>query len=194
MADDNPLQAIAAAATLPETVGSPDLPFEFPRAQAYLEIAHALMKTSPSAASDALERMAESLKRIPHPYQTMHQWVEGIRVAKEMDDVDLALDLFRSGMEQAERLRSEDANPDDPNLGIKAFWPSVCAYSGLVLAASQISPQTALQRIQEMKDPEILLLLEVKLASKQLGARDFQSSAMVHKRSSHYEMFGGCAN
>src|SRR5262249_35997246 len=192
--EDNPRQAIAAAATLPETVGSPDWPFEFPRAAAYSGIARALVKNNPSLAGDALKQMTESLKHIAHPYQTMHQWLEGITIAKEIDDVDLSLDLFRSGMEQAERLRSEDANPDDPNIAIKAFWPSVCAYSGLILAASQISPQTALQRIQEIKDPEILLLLEVKLANKQLGARDFQSSAMVHKRSSHHELFGGCAN
>jgi hypothetical protein len=193
-AEDNPRQAIAAAATLPETVGSPDWPFEFPRAEAYLGIAGALVKNNPSVAHDALKQMAESLKQVAHPYQTMHQWLAGIAIAKEMDDVDLSFDLFRSGMEQAERLRSEDADPDDPNIAIKAFWPSVCAYSGLILAASQISPQTALQRIREIRDPEILLLLEVKLANKQLGARDFQSSAMVHKRSSHYEMFGGCAN
>jgi hypothetical protein len=130
----------------------------------------------------------------PHSYQTTRQWLEGIAIAKEMDEADLALNLFRSGMEQADRMRNHDNDPDDPNTAIKAFWPSVCAYSGLVLAASQISPQTALQRIQEIKDPEVLLLLEVKLANKQLGARDFQSSAMIHKRSLHGDMFGGCAN
>jgi hypothetical protein len=97
-------------------------------------------------------------------------------------------------MEQADRLRSQDNDPDDPNAAIKAFWPSVCAYSGLALNIAQISPQTALQRIQEIKDPEILLLLELKLANKQLGAREFQSSGMVHKKSSHSEMLGGCAN
>jgi hypothetical protein len=194
-AEDNPRQAIAAAATLPETVGSHDWPFEFPRVEAYLGIAHALMKKNPSVAGDALEEMAESLKHMaPHPYQTMGQWLEGIAIARKMDQTDLALNLFRSGMEQADRLRNQDNDPDDPNTAIKAFWPSVCAYSGLVLNVAQISPQTALQRIQEIKDPEILLMLEVKLANKQLGARDFQSSAMVHKRSSHYEMFGGCAN
>jgi len=194
MAEDNPRQAIAAAATLPETVGASDWPFEFPRAEAYLGIARALTKKNPSAASDALEQMAESLKHVAHPYQTMGQWLEGIASAKEMDEVDLALNLFRSGMEQADRLRSEDADPDDPNTAIKAFWPSVCVYSGLILAASQISPQTTLARVREIKDPEILLLLEVKLASKKLGARNFQSSTLVHKKSSHGEMFGGCAN
>ena len=77
-----------------------------------------------------------------------------------MNEAGLALKLFRSGMEQADRLRDQDNDPADPNTAIKAFWPSVCAYSGLVLNIAQISPQAALQRIQGIKDPEILLLLE----------------------------------
>src|SRR5207302_6927871 len=166
MAENNPRQAIAAAATLPETEGSPDWPFEFPRADAYLRIAQALAKKNPSVASDALEQMAESLKHIAHPYQTMAMgyWVAGITMAREMDEVDLALKLFRSGMEQADRLRSEDADPDDPNIAIKAWWPSVSAYWLLVLASSQFSPQTALEQVAKIKDPAILLLPEVRLA------------------------------
>jgi hypothetical protein len=200
MAEDNPRQAIAAVATLPETVGSTDWPFEFPRADAYLGIARALMKKNSSLATDALEQMAESLKHVAHPYETMSQWLEGIAIAREMDESDLALNLFRSGMEQVDRLRNQDNDPDDPTRAIKAFWPSVCVYLGLVLNVAQISPRTVLQRIQEIKDPEILLLLEVKLANKQLGARNLSipsygaSAAMVRKGSSHYEMFGGCPN
>jgi len=193
-AEDNPRQAMAAAATLPETIGSSVWPFVFPRVEAYLGIARALMKKNPSVADQALGQMSESLKDMAPHSQTTGQWLEAIAIAREMNERDLAINLFRSGMEQADRLRNQDSDPDDPNTAIKAFWPSVCAYSGLVINVAQISPPTALQRIQEIKDPEILLLLEVKLARKQLGARDSQSSVMVHKRSSHNEMFGGCAN
>src|SRR6266849_4456796 len=115
----------------------------------------------------------------------MDKWVEGIAIAREMDEVDLALKLLRSGMEQADKLRSEDADPSDPNIALKAWWPSVSAYWRLVRAASQFSPQTALERVREIKDPEILLLLEVRLASKSFGAHDFESRIMVHKKISH---------
>jgi hypothetical protein len=184
MADDNPRQAIAAAATLPEAVG-PVWPLELPRAQAYLGIARAVMKKNPSAANDALEEMVESLKHAAHPYRAMDKWLDGIQIAREMDEVDLALKLFRSGMEQADRLRSEDADPSDPNIALKAWWPSVSAYWRLVMAASQFSPQTAMERVREIKDPEILLLLEVMLASKGLGVHADQSTTMVQKKSSH---------
>jgi hypothetical protein len=182
MAGDNPRQAIAAAATLPEEVG-PVWRLEFPRAQAYLGFARAVIMKNSSAAQDALEEMMESLKHTAHPYRAMDKWLDGIEIAREMDDVDLALKLFRSGMEQADRLRSEDADPSDPNIALKAWWPSVSAYWRLVLAASQFSPQWALERVREVKDPEILLLLEVRLASMRLGVRADQSTTMVHKKS-----------
>src|SRR5712692_5688935 len=134
---------------------------------------------------DALEEMAESLKHTAHLYRAMDKWVEGIAIAREMDEVDLALKLLRSGMEQADKLRSEDADPSDPNIALKAWWPSVSAYWRLVLAASHFSPQTALEQVREIKDPEILLLLEVRLASRSLGARADQSTTMVHKKLSH---------
>jgi hypothetical protein len=74
---------------------------------------------------------------------------------------------------------------DNGNIALKAWWPSVSAYGRLVIAASQFSPQTALERVREIKDPEILLLLEVMLASKGLGVRADQSTTMVQKESSH---------
>ena len=178
MAEDNPRQAIAAAATLPESVGS-FWQADLPRAQAYLAIARAAVKKNPSAARDALEEMAASLKHAASSYQAMENWLEGIIMAREMGDVDLAVKLFRSGMEQADKLRSEDADTDDPNLALKAWWPSVSAYWRLVQAASRFSPRAALEQIQEIKDPEILLLLEVRLANNGLGARGEESVTMV---------------
>ena len=184
MAEDNPRQAIAAALTLPESVGSA-WRAEFPRAQAYLAIARTVMKKNPSAAKDALEEMAASLEHAPYPYHAMESWIEGMAIAKELGDVDLAVKLFRSGMEQADKLRSDDANPDDPNLALKAWWPSVSAYWRLVQAASRFFPRTALEQVREIKDPEILLLLEVRLANNGLGAPAEESTTMVHKKTSH---------
>ncbi len=76
-AEDNPRQAIAAAASLPESVpfGSNGAEYEFfPRAQVYVAIARTTMKKSPSAARDALEEMAASLKDAPHPYHALEHW------------------------------------------------------------------------------------------------------------------------
>jgi hypothetical protein len=184
IAETNPRQAIAAAATLPDAVGK-YWRADFPRAQAYLAIAHTAMKKNPSAARDALQEMAASLEHVPYAYHAMENWIEGMAIAREMDEVNLAVKLFRSGMEQADKLRSEDADSDDPNLALKAWWPSVSAYWRLVQAASGFSPGTALEQVREIKDPEILLLLEVKLANSSLGARAGVSITTVQKMVSH---------
>jgi len=184
-AEDNLRQATAAADTLPDSVGN-YWRAEFPRAQAYLAIARtAMKKKNPSAARDALGEMAASLKHVGYSYHAVEYWLEGMAIAREIDDVDLAVNLFRSGMEQADKIRSEDADTDDPNLALKAWWPSVSAYWRLVQAASQFSPSAALERVREITDPEILLLLEVRLANDGLGARPEESITMVHKKSSH---------
>ena len=185
MAEDNPRQAIAAAATLPDSGSSRVLRRENPRAKALLAVAQAVMKKNPSAAKDALEGMAEALKNAAHPYRGMGNWAEGMNIARQLGEVDLALKLFRSGMDQADKLGREDADSDDPNLALKAWWPSVSATWQLVRTASDISPGVALERVREIKDPEILLLLEVRLANKGLGARIDRSITMVKKKSSH---------
>ena len=183
MAEDNPRHAMAAAATLPESVGK-EWVAEFPRAQAYLAIARTAMKKNRSAAKDALEEMASSLEHAPYPYHAMENWIEGMTIAREIGEVDLAVKLFRSGMEQADKLISEDTDPDDPNLALKAWWPSVSAYWRLVQASSRLSPRTALDLVREIKDPDILVLLEVRLANDALGALAEESITMFQKKSS----------
>jgi hypothetical protein len=184
-AEDNPRQAIAAAARLPESVpfGSAENEF-FPRAQAYVAIARAAMKKNSSTARDALEEMAASLKDAAHPYHALEYWGEGMTIAKEMGELELAVKLFRCGMEQVDKLKNEDTDSDDPNLALKAWWPSVWAYWWLVKAAAQSSPDTALEQVRAIKDPEIVAVLEVKLANNGLGARAEESITMVNKKSS----------
>jgi hypothetical protein len=186
-AEDNPRQAIAAAASLPESVpfGSNGAENEFfPRAEAYVAIARTAMKKNPSAARDALEEMAASLKDAAHPYHALEHWGEGMTIAKEMGELELAVKLFRSGMEQVDKLKNEDTDSDDPNLALKAWWPSVRAYWWLVKAAAQFSPHTALEQVRAIKDPEIVAVLEVKLADNGLGALAEESITMVNKKSS----------
>ena len=86
-----------------------------------MAIARTAMKKSPSAARDALEEMAASLKAAPHPYHALEDWGEGMTIAKEMGELELAVKLFRSGMEQVDKLKNEDTDSDYPNLALKAW-------------------------------------------------------------------------
>jgi hypothetical protein len=178
-AETDPRRAIAAAASLPSTATQRDL-----RAETLIAIARRTMNNNPSAARDALEQMAtslkdstaSSLKNGPNNY-----WVEGIDISTQIGEVALAQRLLKSGMEQAEKLREKDADEDNPNLALKASWPSAAAFSRLVSAALHIAPQTALGAIKEVSDPELQMLCEIRLAAAGLGVSSGRSTIKTRK-------------
>jgi hypothetical protein len=162
MAEADPGRAIAAAASLSVSL----------RADALIAIARATMRNNPSAARDALEQMAASLKPTPTSGSKLdlnNYWEEGIDISTQIGEAELAKRLLKSGLDQAEKLREKDADEDNPNIALKASWPSAFAFSRLVSAALQITPQTALAAVKEISDPELQLLCEIRLAKAGLG-------------------------
>ena len=187
VAESNPKQAIEMATGLPSSAD-----ILAPRAEALLKIARVAMTKNPSAARDALEGMSESLRKVeptgrsgPRDY-----WAEGVEIAIKLTEIDLAKKLLKEGVSQAEKLRSKDADSDDPNLALKAWWPSTAMLSELIMAASRISFETALDAIQEVSDPEIRLLCEVRLANRQLGARIGRTVVMMNRKQSTWNEYG----
>jgi hypothetical protein len=170
-AGDDPRQAIATAATLPVQAGH-----AVPRSETLLSIAQMGWKKNPSASKEALEQMADSLKKVdPAMYgevglHIQYCWSEGVQLANNMKDTDLAKSLLQEGMEQAERWKSVDGHDNDPNLALKAWWPSVALFSALLKAAAHISPQTALELIRKFQDPDLFTLFQIRLANDRLGA------------------------
>jgi hypothetical protein len=181
IAESNPKRAIEAASGLPNSAGT-----VAPRAKALLTIAKVTMAKSPLAARDALEAMSESLRNVeptgrsgPGDY-----WAEGIEIATKIEEIELAKKLLKEGLGQAEKLKNKDADSADPNLALKAWWPSTAMLSKLILTASRISSRTALDTTQEITDPEIRLFCQVRLANRQLGARMGQTIVMVDTKQS----------
>jgi len=175
-AEDDPRQAIAKAATLPVQAGH-----AVPRSETLLRIAQMGWKKNPSASKEALEQMADSLKKVdPGIYErsglrvgvglrVQYCWSEGVQLANNMKDTDLARSLLQEGMEQAERWKGVDDHDNDPSLALKAWWPSVGMFSALLNSASQISPQTALELIHKFQDPDLVTLFQIRLANDRLG-------------------------
>jgi hypothetical protein len=186
LAEDNPRQAIARATTLPASDGS-----TAPRSGALLNIARISLKKNPSASREALEQMLDSLKSVDIYSQgdeigTQHEyWAEGIHIAMQLGEVGLAKSLLKAGIDQAEKLESKDLDDSDPNRALKAWWPSVAFISRLISAAAGISPQTALNAIAELSDPEVRLLCQVRLVNDRLGVPGGESTVMVRKKSSN---------
>jgi hypothetical protein len=179
MAETDPRRAIAAAASLPSTASQTDL-----RVETLIAIARRTMNSNPSAARDALEQMATSLKDSTASSLKNglnNYWVEGIDISIQIGEVALAQRLLKSGMEQAEKLREEDADEDNPNLALKASWPSAAAFSRLVSAALHIAPQTALTAVKEIPDPQLQMICEIRLAAAGLGVSSGRSTIKTRK-------------
>ena len=176
-AGDDPRQAIATAATLPVQAGH-----TVPRSETLLRIAQVGWKKNPSASKEALEQMADSLKKVdPAMYgrvglrvgvglRVQYCWSDGVELANNMKDTDLAGSLLQEGMEQAERWKGVDGDDNDPNFALKAWWPSVALFSALLNSAAHISPQTALELIHKFQDPDLVTLFQIRLANDRLGA------------------------
>ena len=176
-AGDDPRQAIATAATLPVQAGH-----TVPRSETLLRIAQMGWKENPSASKEALEQMADSLKKVdPAMYgrvgprlnlglRVQYCWSDGVELANKMKDTDLARSLLQEGMEQAEGWKGVDGDDNDPNLALKAWWPSVALFSALLKSAAHISPQTALELIHKFQDPDLVTLFQIRLANDRLGA------------------------
>jgi len=187
IAENNPQQAIEAANGLPNSAG--DLA---PRAEALLKIARAAKEKSPSAARDALEGMSESLRNFEPTGQRgpRDYWAEGIEIAIKVREIDLAKKLLKEGMSQVEKLKSKDTDSDDPNLALKAWWPSTAMLSGLITAASRISSLTALDATREVSDPEIRLFCQVGLANRQVGAPIGRTVVLMNRKQSTWGEYG----
>jgi hypothetical protein len=178
-AGDDPRQAIATAATLPVQAGH-----TVPRSETLLRIAQVGWKKNPSASKEALEQMADSLKKVdPAMYgrfeprvgvglRVQYCWSEGVELANNMKDTDLARSLLQEGMEQAERWKGVDGDDNDASRVLKAGWPSVALFSALLRSAAHISPQTALELIHKFQDPDLVTLFQIRLANDRLGAEE----------------------
>ena len=174
-AGDDPRQAIATAATLPVQAGH-----TAPRSETLLRIAQVGWKKNPSASKEALEQMADSLKKVDPAMsgrlrlnlglRVQYCWSDGVELANKMKDTDLARSLLQEGMEQAERWKGVDGDDNDTNRALKAGWPSVALFSALLRSAAHISPQTALELIHKFQDPDLVTLFQIRLANDRLGA------------------------
>jgi hypothetical protein len=187
-AEKNPRQAIAVASALPNSAG-----LIAPRSKALLGIATVAMKKDPAATRDALESMADSLKDVEPSgrYGQRDYYADGIDIAVRIDEIELARRLLKGGMDEAEALRRKDTDANNPNVAFKGWWPSAAVLTRLVQSASRISPQTALDTIAEISDPELHALCEVTLANSNLGVPAQGSVVMVANRSTQWAEFGG---
>jgi hypothetical protein len=167
----DPETALAAALTLPQWTQQG---FNSPRARTLLRVASAAAKTKPAVAKKALENFANEITGANSKEQMwfMHKGdmlASAAEIYVRLDENDLALKMVQESEKAAEELYSRDTESIDPNLAIKALWPSTMIWRKAIAAAAKVSPDAAEEIIQGISDPEIKTQEKITFARALLG-------------------------
>ncbi|PYX92311.1 MAG: hypothetical protein DMG67_07260 [Acidobacteria bacterium] len=165
-AGKDPVQAIAQAATLPASLA--DNVFQSPRGHVLETIAKINVKNHPAVARqavDELKKMAEDLA----PQAQVIYLASAADLYLQLGDQDSAERIVSKGFKAAEALLEKDTDADDPNLALKAWWPSADAYRRFIEVEAKISHSTTANILKEIKDPEIRTVESIIVARTLLG-------------------------
>lgn len=180
-AEKDPKQALAAAMSLPDLHNT--------RALALLKLAGATLKTSPGHAANALDELMKIIPSIQREIVQLDMLAGAGDDYLKLGNTESAKKVVDQGFKLAEKLYATDTDADDPNQAFKAMWPSTSAWRRFVALATRISPQTALQAINSIPDPEIQALETIALADSLLGAPPgLQMVAVNTKNKNNYMM------
>ena len=85
-------------------------------------------------------------------------------------------------MALADKAYKNDANADDPNKALKAYWPSTEGYRGFLRVASKISPTWAATLLKDIADPEVKVSAEAAMALQYMGMSSGRSEVITAKK------------
>ncbi len=162
----DPTQAIAHSMTLPLSLDG--MGRSSPRASALLSIANANVKKNPGAASQALSEMRKMVGDIKPDLQAQYLATAADTYLK-LGDKENADKAVNEGFKIADKMLENDANPDNPNQALKAWWPSADAYRRFVEVEAKISQPATLNVLKEIKDPEIRATESIMVARSLVG-------------------------
>jgi hypothetical protein len=157
--------SIAKAASLPIVVGDHDI-----RADSLEAIAAILVKDDIQKAREALDIARNSLTNLPTFRRAQHLG-HIAQLYLEIHEKESASATIDMGLKAAEELEKQDLNADDPNKGPKAFWPSTHVFRLFIHLSDNISHRLALEKLNKVDDPEMVLLLRLFLADSWMDIR-----------------------
>ena len=141
------------------------------RAQTVVSVGQ-ILAARRSESSNAKRALNEAIKLSDDCHPQFR--VENLRTAAEaflaMADDDDAMKTIELGIKLAEERYEKDSDASDPNLALKAQWPSTNAWRQFIQLVARISPDAATTLINDVQDPEIRAFLRVSMASGLLGS------------------------
>ena len=182
LANKDPKQALSVAMTIP--LWGPMGPGKYsPRATTLAAILPAIAAKDSDAASKGLTELRSVLGQL----NSLHAG----RIASQMADtyvklgrVEEAEKIIAEGLKIADKLYESDTDGDDPNLALKAAWPSAGLWRKLIIISTKISIEYAVKIMNEIPDQEIRSFEQVGLANALLGTSNFGSFLSLDWRAS----------
>ena len=171
----DPAQALSQARALPLRDGR-----MFPRRDALASVVANSWKEKPTIARSALQEIVKSADSL-EPADKVDHYVDAARYYIKMDENEDAQKLLEKCQSFANDAIHQDANADNPNKALKAYWPSTNSWRKIVQTANQISPDLPNQLIKEISDPDIKVLAQVDLAKAVVGASGGQVIVAIQK-------------
>jgi hypothetical protein len=142
------------------------------RAQTLVSVGQ-ILAARRSESSNAKRALNEAIK-LSDDCNPLFFRVENLRTAAEaflaIADDDDAMKTIELGIKLAEERYEKDSDASDPNLALKAQWPSTNAWRQFIQLVARISPDAATTLINDVQDPEIRAFLRVSMASGLLGS------------------------
>jgi hypothetical protein len=148
------------------------------------------LKTSPGYAANALDELMKIIPSIQREIVQFDMLAGAGDDYLKLGNTESAKKVVDQGVKLAEKLYATDTDANDPNQAFKAMWPSTSAWGRFIALATRISPQTALQAINSIPDPEIQALETIALADSLLGAPRGMEMVAVKTRSKNSYMMG----
>jgi hypothetical protein len=180
-AEDHPQDALANAGSIQNK--------SF-RAQALMGIARINAKKNPSVAKSALSQAVDLAPDMPETAMQMFIMRDAANIYIQMDETDSARKVVEKGMALADKAYKSDANADDPDKALKAYWPSTEGYRSFLRVASKISPQWAASLLKDIADPEVKVSAEAAMALQYMGVPSGRSEITTAKKDTNMTMIG----
>ena len=175
LAHKDPAQALSQARALP--LGNGRLS---PRYDGFMAVIANTWKEKPSIARSALQEVVKSVDGLD-PADKIDHYVDAARYYIKMEENEEAQKLLEKSTSLANDAIHQDANADNPNKALKAYWPSANSWRKIVQTANQISPDLPSQLLKEVADPEIKVLTQVDLAKSVVGAPNGQIIVAIQR-------------
>ncbi|HEX7959536.1 MAG TPA: hypothetical protein VF493_06435, partial [Terriglobales bacterium] len=171
----DPAQALSQARNLPLHEGR-----IFPWRDAFQAVIANTWKDKPTIAKSALLELVKSADSL-EPADKVDHYVDAARYYIKMDENEEAQKLLEKSQSFANDAIHQDANADNPNKALKAYWPSTNSWRKIIQTANQINPDLPNRLIKEIGDPDIKVLTEVDLAKAVVGAPNGQVIVAVQR-------------